>query len=228
LVGHYISILPTSAEYDYIKYLKEADRLVESHSINILCVDYKHFPYFILTHFLKYMLAAYKKEKLVISDELKPLYQLFRLASADIKIVTLSWLKIYIDRAFNSTLKINDWDQIEFLSMNHLQNITLPAFWENTHKKGYLCHGNAKNIKRGQSDQQKDVRIFYSFESLLFYELRNCLKRIKRCANCGAIISLEDPKYKGRYCPPRSENYDICAVERNRKRQNKHYNLTKI
>jgi len=227
LVGHHISILPTSADYDYIKYLKEADKLVEWHRINILCIDYKHFPYFILTHFLKYISAFHKKELLEISEELKPLYQLFRFASADIITITQYWLGAFIDRACNGTLKVSDWDQIEFLSMNHLQNMTMPTFWESIRERGYLCKGNANNLKTGQSDRQEDVRIFYSLESLLFYELRNCLKRVKRCANCGAIIGLNDPKYKGRYCSSKSENYAVCSAERNRKRQAKYYNLTK-
>lgn len=227
LVGHRISILPTSTDYDYIKYLKAADKLVEWHRINILCVDYKHFPYSILTCFLKYISSVYKKEQLAIPEELKPLYQLFRFASDDVKMVTRYWLGVYIDRAFNGTLKINDWDQIEFLSMNHLQNMIIPVFWENVRKNGYLCKGNAKNIKTGQSSKQEDVRVFYSLESLLFYELRNRLKRVKRCANCGSIMGISEPKYKGRYCSENSENYAACFAERNRKRQTKHYNLTK-
>ncbi|MDP2695793.1 MAG: hypothetical protein Q8O87_00910 [bacterium] len=227
LVGHHISILPTSADYDYIKYLKEAEKLVEWHRINILCVDYKHFPYFILTHFLKYISAFHNKERLEVSEELKPLYQLFKSTSPDVKMIAYYWLGAFIDRAFTGAFKISDWDQIEFLSMNHIQNMTLPSFWSEVRQKGYLCRGNAQKGNEVQPEKQDDVRVFYSLESLLFFELRNCLKRIKRCANCGAIIGLGDPKYKGRYCSPKSENYAVCSADRNRKRQIKHYNLTK-
>ncbi|PIS41825.1 MAG: hypothetical protein COT25_01000 [Candidatus Kerfeldbacteria bacterium CG08_land_8_20_14_0_20_42_7] len=227
LVGHHISILPTSADYDYIKYLKEVDKLVEWHRINILCVDYKHFPYFILTHFLKYVSAFHNNKKLEVSKELKPLYQLFKSSSPDVKMIAYHWLGVYIDRAFNGTLKIGDWDQIEFLSMNHLQNMILPSFWSEVRQGGYLCKGNAQKANEVQPGKQENVRVFYSLESLLFFELRNCLKRIKRCANCGAIIGLSNPKYKGKYCSPKSENYATCSAERNRKRQSRHYNLTK-
>ena len=228
MIGHNISILPTSANYDYIKLLKEEDRLVDWHRVNILCIDYKHFPYFVLSHFLKYTSSKIKKENLIVSEDLKPLYELFGSTSPDVRMATIYWLEHYINQAFSSSLKVNDWDKIEFLSMNHLQNTRVPIFWENVSKQGYLCRGNVKDLPLGMTDKQEDVRFFYSFESLLFYELRNRLKRIKRCINCGSIIGLDNPKYKGRYCPPNSENYASCCIERNRKRQKKHYNLTKI
>lgn len=228
LIGHHINILPKSVKYDYIKHLKETDRLVDWHKINILCIDYAHFPYFVISHFLKYAEIMFEKKEIVVSNDLKPLYQLFRLTSPDVKMVTLYWLKYYIDKAFSNSLKVDDWDRIEFLSMNHLQNIHIPSFWSSVSKQGYLCDGNTKNLQTKLSDKQEDIRIFYSFESLLFYEFKNRLKRIKRCVNCGAIIGLDNPKYKGRYCPADSENYAVCCIERNRKRQKKHYNLTKI
>lgn len=223
-----INLLPTSVEY--MKHFKEIHPdLIETHTLDILCIDYACFPNFILNHFLRYLEYRSAKKELIVSDDLKPLYDLFKRVSSEIKWLTYYELKILIDRAFDSSLYVGDWDKIDFLSSYRLENTRKLNLWEKVKKYGYLCRGNSIDVGLGlcEDKQRYDFKVFYSFESLLYWELKNCLKRIKRCANCGAIIGEDNKKYKGRYCPADSPNYKKCCLERNRKRQKKYYNLTK-
>lgn len=223
-----IYLLPASVEY--MKHFKELHPdLIETHTLDILCIDYAHFPSFILNHFLRYMDIIRGKKQLPVSDELKPLYRLFNKISSDVRLITYYNLQIWINSAFNKSSHVSEWDNIEFLSINHLQNKRGLNLWEEIKKDGYLCKENANSVSTGlcEDKERYDFRVFYSLESLLFWELKNCLKRIKRCLNCGAIIGDSDKKYKGKYCSPGSENYKNCYLERNRKRQKKYYDLTR-
>ncbi len=140
------------------------------------------------------------------------------------------FIKEIIQKAYENNISIDDLDKIEFLSTNHIQRINEPFFWKKIKKDGYLCNYNDYELEIKKINKKSDFRFFYSFESLLFFELRQCLIKTKRCLNCNYPLpnKVENKLFKGKYCYSQLLNYKNCIKERSRKRQKKHYNLTKI
>jgi hypothetical protein len=218
LAGNEIHILPNEGDY---KFFLKNENMLNQYKINILCIDYKYFPDGVLQHFLKYQKCIFRKKeelKIIRKEELAPLYRLFSDVSVDIKMESFVEISEIINDAYNKNSSLDNLDKAEYLSVNHIQNISQPAFWQKISKSGYLCDYNKNDSNMKLRDEHKDdFRLFYSFESLLFWELKNFLKKIKRCENCNKPLpkKINGKIFKGRYCPEGTE----CYQERNRSRQ---------
>lgn len=231
MMGKRISILPKDAAYiEYLKHLRTEDRIQDSHEMKILAIDYRKFFGTILYHYLCFIEMVTYKKKIKVSDELRPLYDMFFTVSMDIRLGSFVQIKHIIERAYSKKLQVADWDVLENYSTNHLQHIDVPAFWQQVQKDGYLSNEFVKNVEFLETGLKEDFRVFHSFESLLFYELLHCIYKIKRCQNCQKPLPDMHPDgkiFSGKYCPSWSKDTLECFKERNKKRQKKHYNSQK-
>lgn len=224
LVERRIEVYPND---DIFKTILKKDELANFGIVNILCVDYKYFPYSIIKNYIKYYEILTRQKPNDVKDNLKPLFKLFGSSKADITLEIYPQIAKIIHKVYTNQFSVEEQDELEFLSSNHLQNIQLPVFWPDVVKKGYLCQYNLNDLDMAsfkKTEKKYDIRFFYSFQSLLFYELKQMLTKVKRCKNCNHPLPQ---KHQGLYCNKGSNNYKECNKERNRNRQKRHYNLTK-
>lgn len=221
LINDHLTILPDKQNLK--AYFGTMD-VIDFRSVNILCIDYRHFSKTIVFHFIKFVEGFYRQNRVEISKDLEPLYNLFRQVPTDVVFGTFNKLAKIVEKFYKNIATTEDNDIVEYLSANHVQNLNKPLFWENIKSQGYLCNFNSDGLAKGISEKRVDFRFFYSFESLLFYEINHCLLKTKRCLNCR--FALPD-NHKVKYCIKGMDNFESCLRQRNRKRQNKHYRLTK-
>lgn len=198
------------------------NKTVEKFRLSVLCLDYKYFTQNLTYEFVRHCESPSKAPH--VSEELLPLFDLFKRASMEIKMDTFWRIARIIRHAAKNELTPEDEDDMDYLSMNHVQNIKVPDFWNATKRRGYTCPtwNDPKNYLPCAG--KADFRFFYSFESFLIFDLKNRLLKVRRCRNCKSIMPVG---YMGKYCPPNAASYAVCRKERNRKRQQKHYSLTK-
>jgi hypothetical protein len=191
-------------------------------SLSVLCLDYRYFNTNLIYEFVRYCESPSKKPQ--VSENLLPLFDLFRRASSDVKTDTFWRIARIIRHAVKNELTPEDEDDMNYLSMNHVQHIKVPDFWNEIKRYGYSCPTLNDREDYLPCADKADFRFFYSFESLLMFDLKNRLLKVRRCRNCKSIMP---EGYMGKYCPPNAASYAVCRKERNRKRQQKHYSLTK-
>lgn len=218
LVDHFITIIPMNANSK--EYLRSQD-IADSSDIHILCIDYSKLSGGILQKFLAHEATRFEKRK-KLADQ--PLFDLFNEASFGVYTESMMELAEIINDAYSKELSEDQQDDMEFLSSNHVQNLPIPDFWERIPESGYVCEYNKDLLKKRKAvaneqkqSQSSDFRLFYSLESLLFWELRQRLKKIKRCATCHKPLprTINNKYFKGNHCPLNTE----CRKARNREKQ---------
>ena len=218
LVDGHVRILPDSPESRYLV----TDNTADWFPLSVLCLDYRYFNANLTYEFVRHCESPSKAPH--VSEELLPLFDLFKRASMEVKMDTFWRIARIIRHAVENELTPEDEDDMDYLSMNHVQNIKVPNFWNATKRHGYTCPAWNDLEDYSPCPEKADFRFFYSFESLLMFDLKNRLLKVRRCRNCKSIMPAG---YMGKYCPPNADSYAACRKERNRKRQQKHYSLTK-
>ena len=218
LVNGNIFILPRTSDN---KIFLSSRKISEQKSLIILCIDYRKFsPYSVLYNFIRYSESYLNKKNIKIRAKLSPLYNIFPEASLSVQSFGFAKLEEFINKIVNKSITPKEMDQIKNISTNHIQHINVPSFWESVKEKEYLCEYNKNGTVFNKNTKKDDFRFFYSLESLLFWELKNCLIKVKRCQNCNSILP---DGFVGKYCPEKSKTFKKCEKIRNRVRQRKYY-----
>jgi len=209
---------------EYLKLHKPKD----SFEVNILCIDCRELGHGILNCFLDYAESFLYKQKSGYEDKSKfeNFNKLFSRAAVDVKTYSFDLIKKIIDDAYENKLLDEDFDKLDYLSNNHLQNIKKIGFWGAVEPEGYLCHLNTGNLQFSDCVEKDDYRFFYGLEPLLFWELYEQLKIIRRCESCGNVLPYNSNR-KTKHCQKGSKNYKDCVKKRANIRQKKHYNKKK-
>jgi hypothetical protein len=208
-------------------------KLRSQFKIKVLCIDYKFFArniaYDFFRHIEEPIFGMARRTKTLDKDAI-PLFDLFRDVSMNTKFSFKSRINLLIETVEKGKFSDMEQDFIEYRSRNHIQNIFVPSFWHKVREKGFLCEYNKLNVgdeeKKMPTDGEtrEDVRFFYSFEALIYWELKNIFAKAKRCKNCNALLPLGLPSKRGwDYCTKGSPNYDKCRKERQNMRSAKSY-----
>lgn len=217
LTKHSADVFPNTAPYqDSIS----KPNTIKS-KVRILCVDYEFFNEKFIYKFLNFI-EHYLQGKPLNPEKLKtPQYKLFYELNPNL--IGNFWVKAseIINKVKNGNFNDKDFSEISFLSRNNLQNIKKPVFWsEVENNNGFLYKNNNSANKKNKETKMMDIRFFYSFSHLLFFELTKMIIG-GRCKACGKLLPT---KYKGLYCPKSNKK---CSLARNREKQRKHYTKLK-
>jgi len=205
-----LNVLPDDI---YGNKMLKAYKKIKVEKVKVIAIDYSILQSSILKAFLDYI-ENYENNKDWKGNK-KILISLLKNISFEVKTDTYLEIAKTIKKIDNSTLNNVDSDLIEYRSINHLQNIDKPFFWNSVEQNGFYCENNNK-IKIKFQNKKIDVNFFYSLSSLLFYEIAQSLKKSKRCLNCGQLLPSN---HQGKYCSNKNKK---CQAERNRNKQRKH------
>ena len=189
-------------------------------NIKILCLDYELFNGKLIYKFLDFS-EHYLQQKKLSSEKLNNKQYRFFSELNPLLIINF-WVKAseIINKLKKGSFNDEDSSEISFLSKNNLQNIKKPLFWSGVEENGFIFKKINNTGKTNTDNKMIDVRFFYSFGHLLFFELAKMIIG-GRCRSCGKLL----PKnYKGLYCPKSNKK---CALARNREKQRKHYTKLK-
>lgn len=208
-----LSILPDNKYGN--KLLKTYD-VIKVEKVKILFIDYSEYLASTLKPFLDYInnYGTEDEDKKVIGKKLL-LNNFFKNVSFDVIVDTYLEIAKLIKKIDSNTLTVADRDLIEYNSINHLQHINLPFFWASVNRDGFCCEYNNR-LELQLKNKSADVNFFYSFSSLLFYELSKTLKNSHKCLNCEKLLPKSS---RSNYCPKENKK---CWADRNRKKQHKH------
>lgn len=218
---------------NFRKILENNKNVFDQHQLKILCLDYAISSDGVLFNFIRYAdrikktRLTGKAKEIKIEPDLSPLYEIFNVASKDVGTFYLQEIIRIVEKIYSKEpLSVDEMDEINFLSANHLQEIDRPPIWNfMKSNNGYLCEGNLKqepDPRDSNNNSEKiSVRFFYSLSSLLFWELLQCINSVRRCDNCNEPLPAKrnGKIFKGKNCIKGMRSFSVCNKERLRKRQ---------
>jgi len=198
----HIQVLPDTADNrKYVSTLK-----TKAYGVKAICIDYKFFSNKVLYHYFLYQDYVFDQIKIPkISPEQAVIFKFFKTFHVVTRFETNIELKKILSNIIENKLSPADYDLATFLSTNHMQNIASPFFWDSVQEFGFLAlYDGLEKPLVAQKSKREDYHIFYSLESLLFFELLNHINKTSRCKNCAEILPslIKGKTFKGKYCPP--------------------------